>query len=100
MSEDSRLWYTLSRIALPIEEYGECRSVKHCKSYQAVLGNGYCCDCWDRGAGTVSDMKKKKKSKKKEKVAYAARNTATPIGDRADRYQPGKRGARASVFRR
>jgi hypothetical protein len=67
MSRENQRWYALSRSTLPIEEYGECRSVKFCKSYQAVLGNGYCQPCWDRGSGTVSDLKKKKKSKKNKR---------------------------------
>ena len=36
-------------VTLPIASVGACRNNRNCKNYQAVLGNGLCVDCDDRG---------------------------------------------------
>jgi len=61
MSGDSALWYSLSRIPLPIETYGECKRFAACRTHMDVLGDGYCQSCYDKGAGNISIPKKKKR---------------------------------------
>lgn len=46
------LFERLEDIKQPNESYGECRNFSQCGSFRAVLGNGYCVQCWDRGAGS------------------------------------------------
>ena len=38
--------YTITEIK---ETVGVCRNSNSCKSFKAVLGNGLCITCWDKG---------------------------------------------------
>jgi len=50
---DSQTFFkALRSIREPNEFQGVCRNHRNCKQFQAVLANGYCTPCWDRGNGS------------------------------------------------
>ena len=57
--DGTKMWYQLPRSPQPKASLGACKNYryggrinnKHCDSFWAVLGEGYCVECWDRGKG-------------------------------------------------
>jgi hypothetical protein len=45
----------LERIKPPNRSVGPCRNSRECRHYVAVLGNGYCVECWDNDLGSAPE---------------------------------------------
>ena len=63
-SKTDSIFYKLSKLPLPVESFGACTNARNCKNWKAILGNGYCVTCWDRGL----DNRKSKRRMEKEGV--------------------------------
>jgi len=51
----------------PIESFGDCQNHRNCHSYDVVLGDGLCVQCWDvnwKPPGSRKPRSKKTGSKK------------------------------------
>ena len=47
--DSESVWISLASQPIPKESFGVCANYKSCQNFQAILGNGYCVECWDKG---------------------------------------------------
>jgi len=59
---NSKLIEALEKIPQPNELQGVCRNHRNCFQFDAILANGYCTPCWDKGMGSRNEDYKWKPS--------------------------------------
>ena len=79
------LYYRLEEIPQPKESFGGCKNAANCGEYRAVLGDGVCTACWDKGLDkkykeSEERQKSRKERKKNRSVCPECERPATTSG--------------------